>query len=87
MCQSTSTSRGKGLSASLRSGFQTCESLAERIFTLGYHELLQRNTVEPLSRVIEATADDTRLQLLHNWSLLKIEESKYIQLAVRVYKM
>ena len=57
--------------------------VVERIFTFAYHESLQRNTIGPLNKIIAAEDDDTRGQLLWEWSEVKAEESKYIQIAVR----
>jgi hypothetical protein len=57
--------------------------VVERIFTFAYHESLQRNTIGPLNKIIAAEDDDTRGRLLWEWSEVKAEESKYIQIAVR----
>ena len=54
----------------------------ELVFTLLYHEMLKRNTLQPLQEIIDASDEDTREQLLREWSRTKEGESSYIQLAV-----
>ena len=58
------------------------ERVAERLLTFCYHESFQRNTIEPLTRIIAAADHDARSHLLREWADLKAEESKYIQIAV-----
>jgi hypothetical protein len=72
--------------ATLRSSFHSIrlvvEVVAERLLTFCYHESLQRNTIEPLNRIIAASENEARSRLLQEWSDIKAEESKYIQIAV-----
>ena len=54
----------------------------ELFWTFFYHELLKRNTLNPLS---ELCKDHDRAELnriLREWSQRKSNESKYIQIAV-----
>jgi hypothetical protein len=58
------------------------EHVVERLVTFCYHESLQRNTIEPVNRIIAASNNEARSRLLQEWADLKAEESKYIQIAV-----
>jgi hypothetical protein len=66
----------------LHSSWEVVEIVAERLLTFCYHESLQRNTIEPLNRIIAASDDEARSRLLQEWADIKAEESKYIQIAV-----
>ena len=63
----------------------TCLSLVgsaiELFWVSFYREMLRRNTIEPL-QIIGQADDDKVVRLLSRWTRLKVEESKYIQLAV-----
>lgn len=54
----------------------------ERFWTFFYDDMLKRNTVDPL-RILCSTEDLAEVKrLLPQWSRRKIDESKYIQVAV-----
>jgi len=57
------------------------EHVVERLVTFCYHESLQRNTIEPVNRIIAASNNEARSRLPQEWADLKAEESKYIQIA------
>lgn len=69
----------------LKGGASTCLSLvgraSELFWVYFYHEMLDRNTIKPL-QIIGQSDDDQVVRLLGQWTRLKAEESKYIQLAV-----
>ncbi|KPI39938.1 uncharacterized protein AB675_11377 [Cyphellophora attinorum] len=67
--------------ARIRSCIAFARAVLWRLLTFAYYESFQRNTVDPLNRIIQAPNDDVRLQLLREWSDIKVEESKYIQIA------
>jgi hypothetical protein len=68
--------------ARVRSCINFARAVLWRLLTFAYYESFQRNTVDPLNRIIQSPSDDVRLQLLREWSDIKVEESKYIQIAV-----
>lgn len=78
--------------ATAKSGFGRClstvylviKTIVERLLTFCYYESLQRNTIEPLNRIIATSDHGARSRLLREWAELKAEESKYIQIAVCV---
>ncbi len=74
--------RGWSLTTLLHTAHLVVETIVERLLTFCYHESLQRNTIEPLNRIIAAPDHDARARLLREWASLKTEESKYIQIAV-----
>ena len=69
----------------LRSAFELTKAVLERLPTFAYYESFRRNTVEPLNNILSSSDDDVRIQLFHEWSDIKAEESKYIQIAVRTF--
>lgn len=79
---STKGKRKATLVSVLHSIWLVVEHVAERLLTFCYHESLQRNTIEPLNRIIAASDDGARSRLLQEWADIKAEESKYIQIAV-----
>ncbi|OQU99756.1 hypothetical protein CLAIMM_05343 [Cladophialophora immunda] len=54
---------------------------AARFWTYFYHEMLYRNTVDPLGTIIKATDDESVVAQLNQFARTKADESKYIQLA------
>jgi hypothetical protein len=57
----------------------------ELFWTFFYHDLLYRNTINPLKEVIEQPNNDIAAARLAKWATRKADESKYIQLAVWSY--
>ena len=57
--------------------------LIEFVGTFLYRELLKRNTVDPLNRIIGEPNEQKQHKLLREWAQTKANECTYIQLAVR----
>ena len=60
----------------------TCQWVVEGIGTILYREMLKRNTLQPLRRIIKESDRERRRRLLRDWARQKSNESSYIQLAV-----
>ena len=58
------------------------EKLLELIGTLLYREMLKRNTLRPMQKIIHERNPDLQRRLLRQWAMVKANESQYIQVAV-----
>ena len=58
------------------------EKLLELIATLLYREMLKRNTLRPMEKIINEHNPELQRRLLRQWAQTKASESAYIQVAV-----
>ena len=56
--------------------------LVELIGTILYRDMLKRNTLQPMRRIIKEPDAERKRRLLRDWAQTKSNESSYIQLAV-----
>lgn len=56
--------------------------LFEHIGTILYREMLKRNTLQPMQKIIQEPNPESQRKLLRDWSQTKQNEASYIQLAV-----
>ena len=67
----------------LRASWKALKWLLEMCGTLLYREMLKRNTVRPMERIIKEPNQERKRRLLRDWAQMKSNESTYVQLAVR----
>ena len=60
----------------------TAEYILEFLATFLFREMMKRNTIEPLRRIIKEQDPDMQLILLREWAQTKGKECSYIQVAV-----
>ena len=70
------------LGAALTTALRLLWWMLENVMTLLYHQMLNRNTIRPLQRIIAETDLPTRLTMTQRWANAKASECIYIQLAV-----
>ena len=67
--------------------FRALGKSLELIGTSLYHELLKRNTLEPMMEIINEARPELQLRLLRKWARTKTREATYIQVAVGVLSL